>query len=431
MDIDIIPIAIEALQEVQSLKTQIEFYRVEIEEKNSYIKQLEEQIAKPRVPQDIIDNMKNQEIIINSLQQKIEELEQLKKEDNNYISNALQNSEDLIHSNKKSKVANKGLKVIFDLDIWLSTMKFLNAQDILSVLFISPEFAQKLCCSLDIWKFLTDDIKKQIDFATPIITDQLPPPPITQEEHQELSRLFEKYVIQQYPIGKTLEPRLINAAKTLLGLQKSIEIATSAQAPQEKFNSIAELIVSKFQVDRVIDLLHRTTAWFSANPSKTADWTTFIQNTFAGLLYDGAMIMIDSQELNRLKDFLVEKVKKAKEKLNSHDQEKLAIETQLLKEREIKEYLIMRVHDLDMNNSYRVSELAKMSNQLTLISKEKEIIEAKLNEEVENYQKNRKILAQEINNLRKKFEIAQTQKSELLGAFEEFNKVFNTLGLIK
>mmetsp|Transcript_19713 Transcript_19713/g.19733 ORF Transcript_19713/g.19733 Transcript_19713/m.19733 type:complete len:151 (-) Transcript_19713:79-531(-) len=150
-------------------------------------------------------------------------------------------------------------------------MKYLNAQDIISVFFISPEFAQNLCSSPDVWKFLTDDIKKQIDFATPIITDQLPPPPITQEEHQELSRLFEKYVIQQYPIGKTLEPRLINAAKTLLGVQKSIEIATSAQAPQEKFNNISELIVSKFPVDKVIDLLHKYTAFFSTNPSKKND----------------------------------------------------------------------------------------------------------------------------------------------------------------
>lgn len=141
--------------------------------------------------------------------------------------------------------------------------------------------------------------------------------------------------------------------------------------------------------------------------------------------------MVDSQELSKLKDFLVEKVKKAKDKLNIFETEKANLESQLMQEREVKDYLIMRVHDLDLQNALRISEIAKLMEKLPRIEREKEELIVKLSREVEEFNHYRKLLSHEITTLRQKFKISQTQKSELLSAFEEFSKVFNSLGLIK
>lgn len=75
MDIEIIPVAIQAIHEMISLKEEIERRKKDSEEKDNLIRHLESELLKPNIPPELIENLKNQAETIEILQRKIKDLE--------------------------------------------------------------------------------------------------------------------------------------------------------------------------------------------------------------------------------------------------------------------------------------------------------------------------------------------------------------------
>jgi hypothetical protein len=176
-------------------------------------------------------------------------------------------------------------------------------------------------------------------------------------------------------------------------MQKTTDILTSVSMPSEKYSSIEELVINRFTPDKTIQLLVRSASFLSNNPSKMNDWVVFVDNSFAGLLFESAKLLIDGKNIDKLKKDLVEKLKVAEEFLITLENERKELEDQLETEKSLKIHLAQRLKKV----------------------------------ESENFESHRKLMSSEIFRLRNHSKIITTQKTEILEAFSEFSQILNSL----
>lgn len=238
-----------------------------------------------------------------------------------------------------------------------------------------------------------------------------------------------RHLAEGYNPTQSLETRVVNTVKTLLALQKSTEISTSSKQQQEKYKNISELVVGKFPVDKTIELLHRSAALFSTNPNKMGEWVQFMQNSLAGLLFDGAFILNEGKELSKLSQHLFSKLKESKDKIHFYQLQHENLQRVLGSEQNIKQYLVRRLHDIESAQVDRLAEIFKFKNQVEELTQKTQQIQEEKNKEKDQFETYKKTIANELLSLRERSERLKVQREELLSAFEEFNTMFTTLNL--
>lgn len=187
---------------------------------------------------------------------------------------------------KCAKVVPKGfLKLVSECKIWDFLKEFLDGKDVVSLLNVQP-----IRCFIikDLQIFAHVERTLNIPIAPPIISSKEPAKYTMDQQH--INILIDKYVTQAYVTGKQMDSRLKLVIKTLLGLQRSSD---TSNIPQNLFNSVAELVGSKFPFDKTIELLNKSTSQFSRNADTMKDWIIYLHNSLAGLLYDGAITFIE------------------------------------------------------------------------------------------------------------------------------------------
>jgi hypothetical protein len=256
------------------------------------------------------------------------------------------------------------------------------------------------------------------------------PNPRPVNEQSDVNQLINKYVAQEYIVGKQLDSRFKSTVQTLIRLNKPSE----GPGPAQKFSTVAELIVNSFQYDKVIELLARSTSAFSKSQGSMAEWLTFLHNAVAGLLADSASVYIeatvtDIQEISRLKDILVDKVRRAKEQIKMMDKESSGIKHELKKLRENKEQLVARLHETDLKLIGRLRVIKEMEDELNetrgLLKKKSEEV-AEIYEEKNKW---REEVCVEVDKLKRELENTTVQKNELIAAIGDLRSIFKSFGL--
>ena len=215
--------------------------------------------------------------------------------------------------------------------------------------------------------------------------------------------------------------------KTLLVMQKTTDILTSVSMPTEKYSSIEEFIVSRFTVDKTIQLLHRSASFLATNPSKMADWVNFVDNSLAGLLYESAKLLIDTKIIENIKKDIIEKLKVAEEHLVLLEFERKEMIEQLFTETDLKMHLAQRLRKQESENSKRMNEIVKLKEAIQQSDIEKIQLTKKIERITSDFEEHRKVMAEEIFKLRKTISVSGNQKKKYLDAFKEFHQILNAL----
>ena len=238
-----------------------------------------------------------------------------------------------------------------------------------------------------------------------------------------------RHLAEGYNPTQALENRVVNTVKTLLALQRTTEISTSSKQQQEKYKSISELVMAKFPVDRTTELLHRSAALFSTNPNKMGEWVQFMQNSLAGLLFEGAFMLNEGKEMEKLNSHLVNKLKEYENKIQNDIVEHDSLKKMLSGEMNIKQYLVRRLHDIESAQVDRLAEIFRLKNAVEDLSHKTKLEEDEKNKEKDQFENYKKMISNELLTLRERSERLKVQREELLTAFEEFNTMFTTLNL--
>lgn len=176
-----------------------------------------------------------------------------------------------------SQVHQEFLNIIKNQNIWATFKSYLNSKDLLKML-KTPELKNSLLEDQNLFEDLTQLLVApaavQVDEEKPVAHEQ-----------QDVNVLLEKYVKQQYMIGKGIEKRLTDAMPTLIRLYKS----TGNNMPNQKFNSVAELILNVFPLDIMLEVFIKSSSAFSKNPGSLNEWLSFMQNLLAGLICESAL----------------------------------------------------------------------------------------------------------------------------------------------
>ena len=215
--------------------------------------------------------------------------------------------------------------------------------------------------------------------------------------------------------------------KTLLVMQKTTDILTSVSLPSEKYSSIEELIIARFNTEKTIQLLHRSAAYLAGNPSKMAEWVNFMDSSFAGLLFESAKLLNDTKTLDKIKKDLIEKLKVSEELLIALEFERTEISEQLYTEKDVKIHLAQRLKKQDADNCKRMTEIVKLKECVQQSEMEKIHLSKKIERLTSEFDEHRKLMANEIFRLRKIINVGNTQKKEYLEAFGEFRQILNSL----
>lgn len=335
----------------------------------------------------------------------------------------------------KYKVQKKHVVKIYDngfftlmkcLRVWDRIKSFCSSFELLNMLKI-PTLRYYLLKDPEIFDYILSIINNPVEIPKVPIKE----PRNYTAEQKDINLLIEKYVSSDYTIGKQVDARLKTAIKTLLSLQRSKE---NQNMPQNKFNSAAELILEIFPFDKTIELLTKSTQMFSKNSNSMGEWITFMQNSLAGLLYEGSGLYIESlvnsiQELFKLKDILVDKLRRAKEQIKLFEKENISYKQDLKRYKDCKEYLVARLHDYDLKMIQMSKGAAKLKQDIQTANQKRSSLEL----DFQNFQKaeenNKKILISEIHSLKSKCNAYTSQKSELIEAFEDLSYTFKSFNL--
>ena len=150
----------------------------------------------------------------------------------------------------------KGLeKLVSNEKVCSNIRKFLNTNDLLSLLEIN---SLKVLLLKDLGLF--SHIKELLNFQEKPASVLTKDPPNYTAEQKEINQLIDKYVHHQHVTGTQIDTRIKTAVRTLLNLQKSTDIQNSNSA---KYNSAAELVISRFPFDKTLELLSKSTSMFA------------------------------------------------------------------------------------------------------------------------------------------------------------------------
>ena len=130
-----------------------------------------------------------------------------------------------------------------------------------------------------------------------------------------------------------------------------------------------------------------------------------------------------------LKDVLVDKLRRAKEQLKIYERENNHFQEELKKYKETKEYLIARLHQADLNGIGKAKLIKDLSDEVKSLQQHNKSIEESIELAHTKEEQGRELLAKEVSYMRNNCDIAQTQKAELVSAFQELCDVFNSFGL--
>lgn len=213
----------------------------------------------------------------------------------------------------------------------------------------------------------------------------------------------------------------------LLVMQKTTDILTSVSTQTEKYSTVEDLIISKFTTEKTLQLLHRSASYLASNPVKISEWVNFIDNSFSGMLYESAKLLVEAKNLEKIKNDLVEKLKVSEEYLVSLDFERKEISEQLQTETDLKIHLAQRLKKQDLENSRKTNEIIKLKEAIQQNELEKVHLSKKLERISSEFDDHRKLMASEIFKLRKLLSIKNTQQHEYLQTFNDFRQILNSL----
>lgn len=213
----------------------------------------------------------------------------------------------------------------------------------------------------------------------------------------------------------------------LLVMQKTTDILTSVSTQTEKYSTVEDLIISKFTTEKTLQLLHRSASYLASNPVKISEWVNFIDNSFSGILYESAKLLVEAKNLEKIKNDLVEKLKVSEEYLVSLDFERKEISEQLQTETDLKIHLAQRLKKQDLENSRKTNEIIKLKEAIQQNELEKVHLSKKLERISSEFDDHRKLMASEIFKLRKLLSIKNTQQHEYLQTFNDFRQILNSL----
>ena len=154
-------------------------------------------------------------------------------------------------------------KLLTNKNIWNTIKQYLEAKDIISLLNISS-FKYGILQDKTLFNYL----QQIIQYRIPEVVEIPKKSPVVNLEQRDINLLIEKYVTQQYIVGKQIDNRLKSTMGTLLKLQQSSDNQT---LPQNKYNSAAELVMTKFPFDKTIQLLGKSTSFFAKNSNSMTD----------------------------------------------------------------------------------------------------------------------------------------------------------------
>lgn len=288
MDLQIVSDSITALSHTKSLQEKIHYLESQISSLTSQFSSYKIQVKKA-----IQESTANYELRIQSLQQRIEALEMvIYSQQNSELSSII----DTIAEKEKKIFRLKERKatwatntqstliiVLKDSNIWNCIKEFLITEDILPMMCIG-RLRDTIMKDAEVFEYMSLFVNyKPADQVT-----ENKPHINYSAEQREINALIDKYVSQQYIVGKALDQRLKNTVQTLLRLLKP------GDSLANKYKTAADLVLNVFSYDKTIELLVKTTSTFSKSPSSMGDWLNFVNNTFSGLLYDSSVLYFES-----------------------------------------------------------------------------------------------------------------------------------------
>jgi hypothetical protein len=222
--------------------------------------------------------------------------------------------------------------------------------------------------------------------------------------------------------------------KTLLGLQRSIEVRSSQPPPSEKYATLFELILAKFGPDKTSDIMRRSASLFASNPAKMGEWISFMQASFANLVFHGAEAMTELSEYERLKEFLVKKHEQALRTLAEVTRNDEILRHKAQADQRVKDHLIRRLHELQFAGIEQLSTISRLTQERAVSSRQefevdKFALQRSLAEKEGAFQSDKTLLASEVRRLAQLKEHAEQQKEELLDAFKDFQRMFESFEL--
>lgn len=215
--------------------------------------------------------------------------------------------------------------------------------------------------------------------------------------------------------------------KTLLVMQKKTDVLTSISLPSEKYSNIEQLIISRFTIEKTVQLLHKSASFLANDPYKIADWVNFVNTSFSALLYESSKILLESKNTEKIKNDLIEKLKVAEDHIMSLEFERKEMLEQLEIEKNLKIHLAQRLRKQESENIKKMNELIKLREAIQQSDMEKIHLNKKIERIASEFEDHRKVMAEEIFKLRKILKLVSTQKKEYLDAFEEFRQILNSL----
>lgn len=309
---------------------------------------------------------------------------------------------------------------------WQAVRSFLTSPDVVCLLVSSKWLLQRLCSDQATWRYLCFDMAKQSSRLSVVFKMQSDLTMLSAE--QDMKLIIEKYLVQGYRVGTPLETTLMDICKTLLALHRSLMQDLNSQ-PQDKYLSISELIRTKFPMEHTVELLHRIGAALSRAPTKMNEWILFLENSFAAMLFDGAELLDESRDLEKIKDFLHEEAHRVKEDMKRMNEEKFDLERALQAEKELKEYLSRRTQTLEATHSAAAGEITGLKSLLEMARQQKTDAEVALIRYKEEQELKAARLSQELSSTRDFSDKCKRQKQHLDDLLEKFRQFFESLGL--
>mmetsp|Transcript_7844 Transcript_7844/g.15028 ORF Transcript_7844/g.15028 Transcript_7844/m.15028 type:complete len:225 (+) Transcript_7844:9772-10446(+) len=221
----------------------------------------------------------------------------------------------------------------------------------------------------------------------------------------------------------------MSTVKTLLGLQRSTEVARSQAPPSEKYSSLFELIIAKFSPEKTSEIMRKSASLFASNPTKMGEWISFMQSSFANFVFHGAEVMTELSEYEKLKEFLVKKNETMRDHLTTLSRDDEILKQRAEADRQVKNHLIRRLHELEFGNIEQLSVISRLSQERAEFEVDKLALEKSLAIKEDTFQREKHLLASEVRRLKQLEEHAELQKDELLDAFKDFQRMFESFEL--
>lgn len=239
---------------------------------------------------------------------------------------------------------------------------------------------------------------------------------------------------RKHKSGSLLEQDLMATVKTLLGLQRSTEISRTQAPPSEKFSTLFELILAKFSPEKTSEIMRKSASLFASSPAKMGEWISFMQTSFANMVFHGAEVMVEVNEHEKLKEFLVKKFEAMRDSLVIVSRDDEILKQKAENDRRVKDHLIRRLQELEFSNIEYLTTISRLTQERAVgtmqeFEVDKFALEKNLAGKEESAQHDKHLLTSEVRRLMQLQEHAELQKEELIGAFKDFQRMFESFEL--